>query len=105
MLDMLKVNNKDIVLVFLSLTLNTGDLEHLNTHWVREPVQKYLSVKTCIIWKTVLVSIWYEFLLRGIFEQTVIGLVPTFNVSLNRVKNKISKQVQLIPVKATDRRC
>ena len=49
MLDMLKVNNKDIVLVFLLLTLNTVDFEHLNTHWVQEPVPKYLSVKTCII--------------------------------------------------------
>ena len=49
MLDMLKVNNKDIVLVFLLLTLNTVDFEHLNTRWVREPVRKYLLVKTCII--------------------------------------------------------
>ena len=49
MVDMLKVENKDVVLVFLLLILNAVDFEHLNTHWVREPVAKYLSVKTCII--------------------------------------------------------
>ena len=29
MLDMLKVTNKDVVLVFLLLTLNTADFEHI----------------------------------------------------------------------------
>ena len=47
MVDMLKVNDKDVV--FLLLVFNAVDFEHLNTHWVREPVQKYLLVKTCII--------------------------------------------------------
>ena len=49
MVDMLKVNNKDVALVFLLLILNAVDFEHLNSHWFREPVRKYLSVKTCII--------------------------------------------------------
>ena len=49
MVDILKVNNKDVVLVFLLSILNAVDFEHLNNHWVREPVRKYLSVKTCII--------------------------------------------------------
>ena len=43
MVDMLKDNNNDVVLVFLLLILNAVDFEHLNTHWVREPVWKYLS--------------------------------------------------------------
>ena len=38
MVDMLKDNNKDVVLVFLLLIFNAVDFEHLNTHWVREPV-------------------------------------------------------------------
>ena len=38
MVDMLKVNNKDVVQVFLLLILSAVDFEHLNTHWVQEPV-------------------------------------------------------------------